>query len=222
MDARKSPSSPRKDSPPNNTTHKTLKQRVDRLDSTVTALPLAFTEYLEAFGSFCLAGIKLASLLETFFQDTPVLTIALRFREACELLGDKCSKSSLFLKQELVPPVKRFGPTLGVLRNRVETHAKVLSKHESYLKQLECLKSSQNPSRSKVEQVRIYLRNQSYFCFNDTILLLEMVGPAVCVLMHCHPTTSTTVCYHDTCEAPVLIIVTYKHLCLYKTTCTII
>ncbi|XP_064399023.1 uncharacterized protein LOC135345540 isoform X2 [Halichondria panicea] len=160
MDARKSPSSPRKDSPPN-TSHKTLKQRVDRLDSTVTALPLAFTEYLEAFGSFCLAGIKLASLLETFFQDTPVLTIALRFREACELLGDKCSKSSLFLKQELVPPVRRFGPTLGVLRSRVETHAKVLSKHESYLKQLECLKSSQNPNRTKVEQVEEKFQNSA-------------------------------------------------------------
>lgn len=155
MDGSKSPSTPRKESPPNATTHKTLKQRVDRLDSTVTALPQAFTDYLEAFGSFCLAGIKLASLLETFFQETPVLTIALRFREACELLGDKCSKSSVLLKQDLVPPVKRFGPTLGVLRNRVETHAKSLSKHESYLKQLEILKSSQNPNRSKVDQVSI-------------------------------------------------------------------
>ncbi len=188
MDARKSPSSPRKDSPPN-TTHKTLKQRVDRLDSTVTALPLAFTEYLEAFGSFCLAGIKLASLLETFFQDTPVLTIALRFREACELLGDKCSKSSLFLKQELVPPVKRFGPTLGVLRNRVETHAKVLSKHESYLKQLECLKSSQNPSRSKVEQVSVFTfqyvtqSEYLYFCLMVPFCCLKWleICPAVCV-----------------------------------------
>ncbi len=210
MDARKSPSSPRKDSPPN-TSHKTLKQRVDRLDSTVTALPLAFTEYLEAFGSFCLAGIKLASLLETFFQDTPVLTIALRFREACELLGDKCSKSSLFLKQELVPPVRRFGPTLGVLRSRVETHAKVLSKHESYLKQLECLKSSQNPNRTKVEQVRAYTVLCNY-CVSFIIsivlsCLLTMIGHSqLCVCVDAIITTSTTDGYHDTREAPVLIV----------------
>ena len=152
METRKSPTTFRKESPPSATTHKTLKQKVDRLDSTVTALPQAFTEYLEAFGGFCLAGIKLASLLETFFQETPILLLALRFREACELLGDKCSKSSLFLRQELVPPVKKFGPTLGVLRGRVETHAKVLSKHESYMKQLESLKSSHSQSK-KAEQV---------------------------------------------------------------------
>ena len=149
----KSPSHSRKDSPPNTTTHKTLKHKLDRLESTVTALPQAFCEYVDAFGSFCLAGIKLASLLETVFQDTPVLLLALRFREGCELVGDKCSKSSLFIKQEVVPPVKKFGPALGVLRNRVETHARVLAKHESYLKQLESLKMAQNPSRMKVEQV---------------------------------------------------------------------
>lgn len=149
----KSPNQSRKDSPPNTTTHKTLKQKLDRLESTVTALPQAFCEYVDAFGSFCLAGIKLASLLETVFQDTPVLLLALRFREACEHLGDKCSKSSLFIKQDVVPPVKKSGPVLGMIRNRVETHAKVLAKHESYLKQLESLKMSQNPSRTKVEQV---------------------------------------------------------------------
>lgn len=149
MDSHKSSAQTRKDS----TTHKTLKQKLDRLDSTVTALPQAFCEYIDTFGAFCLAGIKLASLLETVFQETPILLLALRFREACEHLGDKCSKSSLFVKQEVIPPVKKFGPVLSMIRNRVETHAKVLGKHEMYFKQLESMKMSQNLSKTRVDQV---------------------------------------------------------------------
>ena len=124
------------------------------MDSTVTAIPQTLTEYMDAFNSFCLTGIKFASLLETVFQDTPILLMALRFREACEQMNDKCSKSTLILKNEVVPPVKRkLAPSLSQLRNRLESHAKALSKHESYARQLENLSSMQNPNKQKMEQV---------------------------------------------------------------------
>ena len=133
--------------------HKSMKQKLERLENTLSALPKALCEYMDTFSSFSETGVKLASLLETLFQETPILLIALRFREACETINDKCSKSGLFMKQEIVPPVKKVAPTLSKLRSQVESHAKVVAKHESYLKQLENMKASANPNRQKLEQV---------------------------------------------------------------------
>ena len=150
--SRKSPTMSRKGDASSNS-HKSMKQKLERLENTLSALPKALCEYMDTFSSLSETGVKLASLLETLFQETPILLIALRFREACETINDKCSKSGLFLKQEIVPPFKKMAPTLSKLRSQVESHAKVVSKHESYLKQLENLKASQNPNRQKLEQV---------------------------------------------------------------------
>ena len=136
-----------------NSTHKTMRQKLERMESTVSALPQALSEYLDSFNSYCLSGIKLASLLETLFQETPILLVALRFREACEQLSDKCNKSGVLQKQEIVGPVKRLAPALSKLRSQVESHAKTISKHESYLKQLEQLRSAQHPKKEKIEHV---------------------------------------------------------------------
>lgn len=151
---RSSPSPRQSSSHQANNSHKAMRQNLDRMDSTVTAIPQTLGEYMDAFNAFCLTGIKFASLLETVFQDTPILLVALRFREACEQMNDKCSKSTLILKNEVVPPVKRkFAPSLSQLRNRLESHAKALSKHESYARQLENLSSAQNPNKQKMEQI---------------------------------------------------------------------
>ena len=136
-----------------NSSHKNMRNMLERLESTLSAVPLTLSEYLDAFNSFCLSGVKLASLLETLFQETPILLVALRFREACELLGDKCNKSGVVLKQDIVSPVKKLATSLSKLRSRVDSHAKAASKHESYLKQLESLKLSLNPNKQKVDQV---------------------------------------------------------------------
>ena len=136
-----------------NNSYKSMKQKLERLESTVSAVPSTLNEYLEAFSQLCLSGVKLASLLETIFQDTPILLVALRFREACEQINDKCSKSGVILKQEIVGPVKKLAPALGKLRGRVDSHSKALVKHESCLKHLESFKSSQHASRQKLEQV---------------------------------------------------------------------
>ena len=45
-------------------------------------------------------------------------------------------------KQEIVPPVP---PTLRRLNNQVESHTKVVSELESYLKQLKNMKASSKP-----------------------------------------------------------------------------
>ena len=121
------------------------------MENTVTAIPQTLGEYIDAFNSFCLSGIKFASLLETLFQDTPILIIALRFREACEQLNDKFSKSTLLLKGDVVSSVtKKLAPSLSRLRNRIDSHAKALSKHESHAKQLE---GAQNLNKQKLDQV---------------------------------------------------------------------
>ena len=154
MSSRKSPTaSGSRKADAGSKSHKSMKQQLERLENTLSALPKALCEYMDNFSSFSETGVKLASLLETLFQETPILLVALRFREACETINDKCSKSGLLMKQEIVPPVKKVAPTLSKLRNQVETHAKVVSKHESYLKQLESLRASANPNRQKLEQV---------------------------------------------------------------------
>lgn len=150
MDLRKSPVLSRRD--PNNA-HKNMRHKLERLETTVSAVPQSLGEYLDAFNSYCISGIKLASLLETLFQETPIWLVSLRFRESCEQMSEKCNKSGVLLRQEIVGPVKKIAPALSKLRSHLDNHAKAASKHESYLKQLEQLKSSGNPNKQKLEQV---------------------------------------------------------------------
>ncbi len=153
--------------------HKGMRQNLDRMESTVTAIPKALIEYMENFNAFCLSGVKVASLLETMFQDTPVLLLALRFREACEQLNDKCTKSSFILQGEVVPPItKKLAPSLSKLRSRIDGHAKALSKHESYVKQMEQLNSSQNPNKQKMDQVEAKFKaSATEFAKEDSLLV---------------------------------------------------
>ena len=150
MDVHTSPTVLRKEA---NASHKTMKQKLDRLESTLSALPQVLSEYIDAFNTYCLYGIKLASLLETLFQETPILLVALRFREACEQLSDKSNKTGVLQKQEIVGPVKKMAPALSKLRSRVESHGKIIAKHESYRKQLEQIKLSHHPKKEKLEHI---------------------------------------------------------------------
>ena len=133
--------------------HKTLRQKLERLDGNLLAIPQALNECLEAFSSWCLSGLKLASLMESFFQETPVLLVALRFREVCQQLGDYAERSGLLLRQEMESAVKKVAGVFGDVRGHLDSHGRAAAKHESYLRQLESLKSSQSASRHKVEQV---------------------------------------------------------------------
>lgn len=133
--------------------HKSMRQKLDRMENTINALPQTMGEYMEAFSAFCVSGLKFASLLETVLQDTPVLLVTRRFREACEQLGDKAAKTTMSLKGEVIPCVNKLAPSLSHLRGRIDSHAKALSKHESYEKQLENLGNAQSPNKQKMEQV---------------------------------------------------------------------
>ena len=151
--------------------HKIWKNKLEKLETAVSAVPQSLKDYLDFFTSFCEAGTKLASLLETLFQDTPLLCLALRFREACEELSDKCNKTGLLLKQEITAPVKRIVPGLSKLRSRLNSHAHALAKYESYQSQLEALKSQSNPSKQKLEHVEDKFQNYSMeFAKEDTQL----------------------------------------------------
>lgn len=133
--------------------HKAMRQRLERLESSLNAVPQAMEECLDGLEAHCTAGVKLASLMETVFQDSPLLLLALRYKEACEQLLDKSSRSGLTMKQEVVVPLKRLGPALSRLRTHIDSHAKASAKHESHLRQLEGVTLSGSASRSKVESV---------------------------------------------------------------------
>ena len=147
------------------------------MENTVNAIPPTLNEYMDFFNSFCISGMKLASLLETLFQDTPILLVALRFREACEQMSDKCDKSSLMLKGEIVPSVKKkLAPSLSQLRSHIDSHAKALSKHENYGKQLESLSSAQSPNKQKLEQVEMKFQTSAKDFAKEDAQLAEAIN----------------------------------------------
>ena len=133
--------------------HKAMRQRLERLEGSLNAVPRALEECLDGLEAHCTAGVKLASLLETVFQDSSLLFLALRYKEACEQLLDKSSRSGLGLKRDVVGTVKALGPALSRVRSRIDSHAKAAGKHEGYLRQLEEVALSGAPSRAKVESV---------------------------------------------------------------------
>ena len=157
-------------------THKTMRQKLERLENTVSAIPQTLNEYLDSFNAYCVSGIKLASLLQTLFQETPVLLVALRYGEAYEQLHDKSSKSGVVVQQEIVAPIKRISPALSKLRSRLDSHSKALSKHESYLKQLEQLQLSQNPNKQKLEQVENKFHSSAEEFAKEDALLAEALN----------------------------------------------
>ena len=174
----RSPSNTFRGPPDPSSGHKSMRQKLERVEGALLALPQALEEYLEAFSSCCLSGLKLASLFETLFHDTPVLLVALRFREACEQVGDKAAKSGLLLRQEVVGPVKRAAPVFGVVRGRLESHAKAANKHEGYLRQLESLKSAQGAgaSRHKVAQMEGKFHSSAEDFAREDSLLAEALS----------------------------------------------
>ena len=154
-------------------THKAMRQRLERLESSLNAIPPAMEEAVEGLEAHCTTGIKLASLLETVLQDSPLLLLALRYKEACETLLDKTSRAGLALKGELVAPVKKLGPTVSRLRSHIDSHAKASSRHESCLRQLEGVMLSSSASRSKQEQVEAKFRSSAQeFALEDQQLSL--------------------------------------------------
>lgn len=168
---------PRRGGSPGGSSHKTVKQNLDRLESTVTAIPPALGEYMDSFNSFCLSGIKFASLLETLFQDTPVLLVAMRFRESCEQMKEKCGKTTMAVKNELVPPLtKKLAPSLSHLRGRIDSHAKALNKHESYAKQLENLSCAQTQNKQKLEHVESKFQTSAKDFSKEDVQLAEALN----------------------------------------------
>lgn len=178
------------------TSHKAMRQRLERLESSLNAVPPAMEEAVEGLEAHCTAGVKLASLLETVLQDSPLLLLALRYKEACETLLDKTSRAALAMKGELVAPVKRLGPTVSRLRSHIDSHAKASSRHESCVRQLEGITLSTSASQSKKEQVEAKFHSSAQeFAQEDRQLNLantEFSQMRTEVGMTCYHDTSTS------------------------------
>ena len=142
-------------------THKAMRQRLERVESSLNAIPPAMEEAVLGLETHCTAGVKLASLLEQVLQDSPLLLLALRYKESCETLLDKTSSAELAMRGELVAPVKKLGPSVSRLRSRIDSHSKATARHENCRRQLEGATLSVSTSRSKQDQVEARFRSSA-------------------------------------------------------------
>ena len=187
--------------------HKGMRQRLERMEGSLNAVPRAMEESVEGLEAHCTAGVKLASLLETVFQDSPLLLLALRYKEACETLLDKSTRATLAMKGEVIAPVKRLGPTVSRLRSLIDSHAKASTRHESHVKQLEGVTMSPSATRSKQEQVEAKFRASAQeFAQEDRQLILATTEFAQL------RTEVGGACYHG--NECTFMLLPRTHLCL--------
>ena len=138
--------------------YKLRKHRLEKLDSTISELPLCFDEWLNSLNGYCSAGRKLASLLETVLEETPLLMTVSQYKEACEQLTEKCKRLEIHLQPEFVAACKKVGPCVSQLRNSISTHAKSSSKYESAQSQYENI-NSDSASKAKIDQAETKFKN---------------------------------------------------------------
>ncbi len=138
--------------------YKLRKHRLEKLDSTISELPVCFDEWLNSLNGYCTAGSKLASLLEAVLEETPLLMTVSQYKEACEQLNDKCKRMEIHLQPEFVSACKKVGPCISQLRSTIGTHAKSLSKYESAQSQYENI-NSDSASKAKIDQAETKFKN---------------------------------------------------------------
>ena len=138
--------------------YKLRKHRLEKLDSTISELPSCFDEWLNSLNGYCSAGSKLASLLETVLEETPLLMTVCQYKEACELLKEKCKTLEVGLQPEFVAACKKVGPCVSQLRSSIASHAKSLNKYESAQTQYENI-NSESASKPKIDQAETKFKN---------------------------------------------------------------
>ena len=135
--------------------HKCRKQRLEKLDNTISELPQCFEDLLKSLNGYCSAGIRLATLLSTVFDGTPLLLVAMRFKEASEKLELKSKSLEILLQPEFVSACKKIGPCVSQQRSCLDSHAKAISRYESAQNALDSANSSPSGSRHKLEQAEL-------------------------------------------------------------------
>lgn len=110
--------------------YKLRRHRFEKMDSSLTELPKCFDEWLVSLNNYCKTGCRLASLLETALDDTPLLMVVLRYKEACEHLLEKYAQQEI-LQQEFESACKKVGPSVSSLRNSLDVYAKLLTRYDS-------------------------------------------------------------------------------------------
>lgn len=138
--------------------YKLRKHRLEKLDSTISELPPCFDEWLNSLNGYCTTGTKLASLLETVLEDTPLLMTVSQYKEACEQVTEKCKRLEIHLQPEFVAACKKVGPCISQLRSSISTHAKAVTKYESAQSQYENI-NSDSASKVKLDQAETKFKN---------------------------------------------------------------
>ena len=131
--------------------HKIRKQKLDKLECSIAELPACFEDLLKSLNGYCHSGVKLANLFDTVFEDTPLLMVAMRYREACEQLNEKCKRLEILFQPELASACKKTSPCVGHLRSCLDAHSKALSRYESAQNSLESISNAENASRQKTK-----------------------------------------------------------------------
>lgn len=151
--------------------YKLRKHRLEKLDSTISELPQCFEEWLNSLNGFSAMGIKLATLLEMVLEETPLLSVVLRYKEACEHLGTKCQQQEIRLQPEFKAACKKVGPRVSGLRNSIDSHAKSVSKYESAQNHYEAVSNADSASKQKLDQAELKFKNAlQEFANEDTHL----------------------------------------------------
>jgi hypothetical protein len=132
--------------------HKLNKHRLEKLDRSLSEIPQYFDLLLNSLRTFCSAGSNLGLLLEAVLEDTPLISVAIKYKESCRLIEEKYTHQEDLLKPAFVSACKRLGTTISGLRNSYDHHAELLAKSESVKAQLKQLEHSDSASAAKLEQ----------------------------------------------------------------------
>lgn len=151
--------------------YKLRKHRLEKLDQAIAELPKCFDTTLGSLDSYCTSGRRLASLLEVVLEGSPLLMVALRYKDACEQLSEKCNRQEVLLQQEFVTACKKVGPSVSSLRSCLDAHAKLSLKYESAQNQLETVANTEAKSKAKVDQAELKFQNAlKEFSNQDSLL----------------------------------------------------
>ena len=133
--------------------------KLDKLDSALTDLPNSFDKWLSCLSSYCTAGLEIASLLEVVLDGSPLQSVAIQYKEACECLTEKCSSQEGVLQQEFATACTQIGPLVNYLRTCLSSRSKMAAKYKSTQAQLETVSNSDSRSKAKFDQAELKCEN---------------------------------------------------------------
>ena len=153
--------------------YKLRRHRFEKMDSSLTELPKCFDEWLVSLNNYCKTGCRLASLLETALDDTPLLMVVLRYKEACQHLIEKYAQQEI-LQQEFETACKKVGPSVSSLRNSLDIYAKLLTRYDSVQNHMEDIRRVDSSITKKGDQSETKLKTALQELLNQETQLTKV------------------------------------------------